>query len=232
MKRTESEQAIAAAVVAYLEGCGHDVYQEVAVRNTTGGGVADIVALVGKGREVWIIEVKTGWCLDLLRQCVDRRRFAHRVFAACPSSRSQHDTQEICRDLGIGVLTVHVDADESFSRKVRPAVMARRQSSDPRFASALRARCSDGHKTHAKAGAPSAGGRYTPFRDTCDQLAAVVRAVPGILLRDAIDRIRHHYGSVATARSTLPKWIQEGKVPGVQIVREGRRVHLHPAVRQ
>lgn len=107
--------------------------------------------------------------------------------------------------------------------------MPRRQSSDPRFARALRERCQIGHKTHAKAGAPSAGGRYTPFRDTCDQLAAVVRAVPGIALRDAIDQIRHHYGSTATARSTLPKWIEAGKVPGVEVRRVGRLLHLHPA---
>lgn len=220
-----TEADLAAAVVAYLESCGHDVYQEVAVRNSTGGGVADIVALVGPGREVWIVEVKTGWCLELLRQCMDRRQHAHRVFAACPPSRAQSATEDICGELGIGVLVVR---DQSAVEPVELALMARRQSSDPRFARALRERCSIGHKTHAKAGAPSAGGRYTPFRRTCEELARLVRVVPGIPLADAIGRIRHHYSSASAARAAIPRWIDAGMIHGVRAERTGRRIALYP----
>lgn len=226
MKPAVSEAAIAAVVVAYLESLGHDVYQEVPVR----GGIADIVSLVGKGREVWVIETKDGWSLDLLRQCMERRASAHRVFAACPPSRGQRDNVRIAEELGIGALSVHVDDDDraAWSQRVTVSAMARRQSSDPRYGAKLRNRCCEGHKTHAKAGT-AGGGRYTPFRATCDALLRAVVDRPGIALKDAIERISHHYGSHATARSTLPKWIEAGKVPGVRIERVGRKIHLHPA---
>lgn len=211
------EAQLAAEAVAYLESCGHDVYQEVPARRASSGGIIDIVALVGKARETWAVETKTSLSLGLLVQCRDRRRVAHRVFAAAPSC--SRDVADLAAALGIGVMTIR--------NGVHVLAMAPKVSSDPRYGRALRDRCQPGHKTHAAAGT-NGGGRYTPFRDTCDQLAAVVREVPGISLRDAIDQIRHHYGSVATARATLPKWIEAGKVPGVEVRRVGRLLHLHP----
>lgn len=216
MKRERySEQAIAEVVVAWLEALGADVYQEVEVS----GGVADIVARVRA--EIWIVEVKTSLSLALLTQAVDRRRLAHRVFIAAPHTRNQRDVAAICDELGIGLLDVHpaspyvqVAGHDIGQPAVRIVSDSRRWNTRP---VELAARLRPEHKTHAKAGAIGAGGRWTPFRDTCERLARLVRAEPGIALKDAIAKIRHHYRSTASARTSIAHWVQGGKIPGVRL---------------
>lgn len=220
-----TEAEIAVLVVAYLEQCGHDVYQEVEIR----GGVADIVCLVGAGREVWDIEVKTGWSLDLLEQCVERKRVAHRVFAAVPKARSNH--AHLFRQLGIGTLLVSPSAvREGWGNPVELDCdwMPPRTSPRPIFAKELRERLCEGHKTHAKAGAPSAAGRYSPWRQTCDGVARHVREHPGATMKEIITAVKTHYASPASARSSLAHWIERGKVPGVEGRIEDGRLRLYP----
>lgn len=219
-----SEQDIAAVVVAWLEALGADVYQEV----TVSGGVADIVARVGV--EIWIIEVKTSLSIALLVQAMDRRRLAHRVYVAAPISRTIRDFVALARETGIGVLGVVTGNFESTWRYDQPQVReecpSQRWNSRPvRLGADLRPE----HKTHAKAGAIGGGGRWTPFRDTCEQLARVVRREPGISLKAAIEEIKHHYTSKAGARSSLAKWIEAGSVEGVMAKRQGVVVTLHPS---
>lgn len=213
------EQDVAAVVVAWLESCGHDVYQEVECR----GGVADIVTLAGPRREVSVVEVKTGWSLDLLEQCAARRRVAHRVWAAVPRSKADHSV--LFHKFGIGVLLVS-PADKYSPASVGVRCEAERVSSDRRHGEDLRNRLRPEHKTHAKAGAIGAGGRYTPFAATCRALREVVEDAPGITIKDAIKATKHHYASVASAISSLRKLIDDGVVEGVRL-REGR---LYPAV--
>lgn len=210
---TTSEQALAAIVVAHLEALGADVYQEVELM--------DIVAVVGA--ETWIIEVKATLRLSLLTQAMDRRRMAHRVYIAAPYTRHMRDVAALCSELGIGLLCVRAgDVDSTWSTErpsVRIEVESRRWNTRP---VALRSRLRPQHKTHAKAGT-AGGGRWSPFLDTCEQLARVVEREPGITLKAAIDGISHHYRSAPGARSSLAKWIEAGKVPGVRI--ESRRLY-------
>lgn len=215
MKRA-SEGDIAAQAVAYLENCGLDVYQEVEIR----GIVIDIVA-VTPHREVWAVEVKTSWSLDLLEQCVDRRRLAHRVYAVVPSGRSNH--ADIFQDCGVGTLVVGATVNQ---RAIAPKV-----SSNRKHGQALRACLRPGHKTHAKAGAPSAAGRYTPFAATCDALRDYVSRNPGAPLKMAIEGIRHHYSSAAGARSTIAVRIRAGIVDGVELRNDGGKLRLWPVAR-
>lgn len=212
MKRAAvSEQAVAEVVVAYLEALGADVYQEV----ECAGGVADIVARVRS--ELWIVEVKTAPSLAVLYQALDRRRSAHRVYIATPHvGRSR--ISELCDELGVGMLEVRTGDPgskwETERPRVREVVASRRWNSRP---VALAAQLKPEHKTHAKAGAIGGGGRWTPFRDTCEQLARVVRDEPGIMLKAAIDKIKHHYSSGSSARGSLAQWIKAGKVDGVEL---------------
>jgi hypothetical protein len=216
------EQDIAATVVAWLEDCGHDVYQEVECI----GGVADIVTLSGpRQREVSVVEVKTGWSLDLLEQCVSRRRIAHRVWAAVPHSKADHSI--LFAEFGIGVLVV--TPEERMGRYVIEARIAARfhagrVSGDRRHGADLKRRLRPEHKTHAKAGAPGAGGRYTPFAATCRALRDVVEAQPGISIKDAVAATDHHYASVRSAISSLRTWIDKGVVEGVRL----DAGHLYP----
>lgn len=205
-----SEQELAAVVVAWLEAMGADVYQEVACT----GGVADIVAVVA--HEVWIVEVKTSLSLALITQAMERRRAAHRVFVAAPHTKHLRDVKQLYDELGIGLLVVQAgDFDSTWNQpRINVAVYGRRWNTRP---VALRSKLRPEHKTSAKAGAPGAAGRWTPWRDTCRQLAVLVKSEPGITLKSAIDTIKHHYRSAASARTSLAKWIADGKVEGVRI---------------
>jgi hypothetical protein len=84
------------------------------------------------------------------------------------------------------------------------------------------------HKVSAKAGT-AGGGRWTPFRNTCDQLVRVVHESPGIPMKDAIDRIKHHYASSSSARGALATWVDRGKLPGVKLTRGPGVMRLWPA---
>lgn len=216
-----SEQAIAALVVTWLEDAGHDVYQEVEYR----GAIIDIVVLVGPGKEVWVVETKTRWSLELLTQCVERRAMAHRVFAGVPYSRVDHS--QLFRQLGVGSLIVRPDA---YDEKVRCTHFPSRTTSRTRdWPRELRARLGPGYKTHAKAGSPNGAGRWTPFRETCERLAYAAQAQPGITLKDAIAGMTHHYSSAAAARSSIRKWVELGKVPGVRLDRKEKLLRLFPS---
>jgi hypothetical protein len=226
MKR--GEQEVAADVVRWLEAGGHDVYQEVEIP----GGVVDIVTLFGP--EIWCVEVKTTWRLDLLEQCIERQRFAHRCFAAVPLGKTQarrrSDYGHLFMRLNVGSLNVFpMDIGEAGQRVMvnrMPEVRCLFEHDEKIVRAALK----PGHKTHAKAGS-STGGRFTSFRATCEGLAELVVAKPGITLMDAIAVLPHHYASNAGARAHLSHWIAAGKVGGVKIVRDGKRITLHPVLR-
>lgn len=209
------EQDVAAIVVAWLEALGADVYQEV----ECAGGVADIVARVRA--ELWIVEVKTSPTLALLYQALQRRVDAHRVFVATPSTRTLREFGALARELGVGVLEVHaadVVGEHRYDPRIRELCPSRRWNTRPvRLASRLKPE----HKTHAKAGAVGGGGRWTPFRDTCEQILREVAANPGTTIRAVVNAIRHHYATPASARSSLTKWISDGAIKGV-VQRAGR----------
>lgn len=208
-----TEEAVAVVVVAYLRGLGCDVYQEVTIPRD--GGIADIVALTQPPRdpELWIVETKTSWSMDLLGQCMDRRGHAHRVFAAVPMRREFSARARIAAELKIGSFAVLID------RRSQQPTSAKAYCKAPllegKFADRLRAVLREEHKTAAPAGT-SGGGRFTLFVATCKALRELVAQHPGIPLREAVARISHHYASPASARSSLASWILAGKVPGVR----------------
>jgi hypothetical protein len=202
------EADVAAPVVTYLEGIGCDVYQEVTLPRS--GDIADIVAT--RGGELWVVETKTSWSLDLLEQCMSRRRYAHRVFAACPLKRGFRDRAALALELKIGSIAVRMDRHDSHLNHARGYQQA--PLLEGILTSQLRASLSPQHKTRAPAGT-NGGGRYTPFVATCEALRALVQQEPGITLSDAVSKITHHYSSRASAISSLAKWIERGKVPGV-----------------
>lgn len=222
-----TEQEAAAKVVAYLEESGLDVYQEVALGDRA--QIADIVAL--RGKEVWIVEVKTSWSLDLLDQCYAHERMgrATRVFAAVPDSPAWEDRAWLFRRAGFGAIRIQKDDPEDGWNHTKIEVMAPRMTPRDR-ASVLRTMklLEDGHKTHAQAGAPGAKGRWSPFRGTCEALLEAVQKAPGIGLSAAVKGIRHHYNTDSCARSSLATWVKEGKVPGLFYVRQGRALALYP----
>lgn len=220
-RRPPTEAELAAVVVQWLEDFGYDVYQEVEL--VPRGIRADIVAR--RGIELTIVETKTSASIALLGQLMERRRFAHRVYAAAPNCRGAFG--DACQELGIGAWSVHVGSGETYT----PHPGAQPQPSNPhrivevcasRRLTSKRLRLVDKlrpeHKTACAAGSPT-GGHWSRWRDTVAQLARVVAANPGIDLTRALQpgNMNHHYSSAKSARGSLARDLEVGRIPGVRI---------------
>lgn len=213
----ETEADLAGVVVEWLRQSHWEVFQEVQMARY--GSVADIVAT--QNGIVWAIECKKTACLDVLAQAENWRMYAHYASIAVPriADRSHRIVDKILKHTGIGRLRpseggyVIVDVEARLNRQA--------------FASELLHILTDEHKTFAQAGTDT-GKRWTPFRQTCELLRKEVESKPGISLKDAIDSFRTHYSDAQSARSSLKHWIEAGKVDGVRLVRDGRRLLLYP----
>lgn len=203
-----SEADLASVVVAWLEACGYDVYQEVELR--PGGIRADIVAR--RGPELTIVETKTSASLAVLYQAMERRGCAHRVYVGVP--RSAIAFRELCTEIGIGVLHVRTGSNETWDApRVDEEVSSRRWNTRPlKLAGRLRPE----HKTAAAAGSQT-GGHWSRWRDTCAQIARIAAQHPGIALKAAIAQVTHHYSSSRVAVSTMAGHIREGRVEGIKL---------------
>lgn len=218
--RPESEEAMAEVLVAWLARDGWDVHQEV----KHAGSVADVVAV--RGPLVWIIECKLSLGFPVLAQLDAWRRLdvAHLLSAAVPASdRSRNAAAPFLPLVGLGLLQVgrehvYVNAEPPFRRC--------------RNAGGIRARLCEQTRTFAKAG-NAAGRAWTPFLQTAHNLVDILKHRPGGLpMRGAMLLLkgRHHYASDASARSSLGKWVERGKVPGVRLeFRDGAPYWLYDA---
>jgi len=226
MAKFASEAEMAKIVVQHLRDNEWEVYQEVQPPHSH--ATADIVAT--RGAIVWIIECKRSMSIDLLAQAWEWHGWAHRVSIAVPALRMGHGRRaflkRITTDYGIGWLSVQ----QPGSRYA--ALTGVKQLVGPRFQRKLRGTSmrdclTERHKTYAQAG--QAKGRiWTPFKDTCEKVARVAKAKPGILLGDLLKEIDHHYSSDASAKSQISKLAREGVIDGVEVRKEKRRLRVYP----
>ncbi len=205
---SDPEAALAAHVVSWLEGEGWDVYQEVR-------GV-DIVAL--RGKVIWTVECKTVMSFKVLEQAVSRISESHCAWVATPPRKEARALAgKICSSLGVGWMSV--------SREGKVSVLGRpffnRKAKDF-LAKSVRPE----HKTFARAGS-STGRSWTPFKETCRELVALVVRQPGIDLNAAVKFIKHHYKTDASAIRSLSNLLMQGVVKGLTATRSGNRIILH-----
>jgi hypothetical protein len=74
------------------------------------------------------------------------------------------------------------------------------------------------------------GGYWTPYRATCERVREYVTQHPGASTKDVIASIKHHYRSDTTAKSCLPQWAAQHRIPGVRVERDGKNWTWFPAV--
>ncbi len=222
-----AELEIARLVVEHFKADGWTVFQEVPVD----GPIADIV--VQRDGRTGVIEVKDSMTLEVIGQAWRWLDMTHLVWIATPTKRTTRARQfagTVLRQFGIGELFVFLNAGphagplavaQRLTPSHRPAIK------DDRLLKALRAQHASGD--YAEAGAQGGGGRFTRFRETCENLERTVAGKPGITLAEAVAATAHHYSSAASARASLRKGIEQGLVHGVRLRLEGARVELHPA---
>lgn len=201
------EAILAATVVEYLRDLKWDVHQEVQAV----AGIADIVAI--QGPLVWIVECKTSLSLAVMNQGERWIRYgcANMVSVAVPSSTSRDRgfAGQLCRMLGLGVLTVEVGYVNAWER---PRFWRPKQRM---FMDQLKATLSEDTRTYAKAGS-EAGAHFTAFKGTCRAIRDVLKDRPGLTTRELVDAVDHHYSSDASARSCLPRWLNQRVIEGVR----------------
>ncbi|WP_299043379.1 DUF2161 family putative PD-(D/E)XK-type phosphodiesterase [uncultured Tateyamaria sp.] len=105
---TTRETDLYPAVKTFLEGQGYVVKSEV--------GAADVVAVRG-GEPPVIVELKTGFSLALVHQCVARLAVSDDVYMAVERGKGKRfqkaarDMTRLCRRLGLGLMTVRLSDD-------------------------------------------------------------------------------------------------------------------------
>jgi hypothetical protein len=208
-----TEASIAALVVAWLRDQRFEVYQEVHVHGRT----CDIVAT--RGPLLWAIETKMQYGVAVLDQADYWRGRANLVSVATPPSMRCSPVLDYFADQhGIGRLTV--DQYEIVRERCHPRF-------DRKVAASLRNHLREEQKTLVAAGT-NRGGYFTPFKETCMQVARMVRQQPGITLGELLADGHFHYASKASARTGIAKWAEEGAIEGVRVEREGRAIRLYP----
>ena len=102
---TTRETDLYPPVKAFLEGQGYVVKSEV--------GAADVVAMRG-GEPPVIVELKLGFSLALVHQCVARLGVSDDVYMAVERGKGKRflkatkDMTKLCRRLGLGLMTVRL----------------------------------------------------------------------------------------------------------------------------
>lgn len=215
-----SEEDLAAAVVRWFTNQHWEVYQEVQL--LSGAPVADLVAV--QGPLLWIVECKQTLTFNLFEQVEGWRGYAHFRSMAVPPvshrSRGRSFAMSVADDYGIGLLEVdklsgvNVRVDARLDRHAREVDRVRKVLAPE-------------HKTFAVAG-NAHGSRWTPFQQTCRDLARFVDENPGTSLKGAVDGIEHHYANDRSARSCLRQWLDAGIVVGVELRKKGKHLRLYP----
>ncbi|WP_306259265.1 DUF2161 domain-containing phosphodiesterase [Pararhizobium sp. IMCC21322] len=92
-------------IKAFLENQGYDVKGEI--------GAADVVGVRGSEVPV-IVELKTGFSLNLFHQAIERQSMTDAVYVAVPRSTGRmflkmlQNNKALCRRLGLGLITVRL----------------------------------------------------------------------------------------------------------------------------
>ena len=211
---------MAADVVDWLRGLRWTVYQEVQVH--THGRTADIVAV--QGSVVWVVETKLSLCLDVVEQALRWAGNSHYVSVAVPhgprraASLFEHNLiHEVLNWKGVGLIMVGETGPAEF---IRP--MLRRRINAHPIRDALREK----HQTYAPAGNAN-NQKWSPFDETCEQVAAIVRDRPGLETSELLARLKHHW-KTGTAEANLFQLGQQDGVAGVKMRYENRRWKWYP----
>lgn len=214
----KSETELASVIISWLKESQWEVFQEV--QPHTYGASADIVAKQGKVS--WIIETKLTFGLAVIEQAAAWLHMANFVSVGVPYSRRGF-AEVVCSKLGIGVLRASpVQYGYSTDILETDGTMARVKPE----ANILKF-CKEPHKDFAAAGNNN-GHRYTPFTQTCRNVLSIVAANPGILYKDLLPKLDHHYASLKTARACILQWGHAGKIRGVEFRKEGKLITLWP----
>lgn len=228
--KKNSEEDLAAHVVKWLEADAWDVFQEVQVSSY--GNRADIVAR--RTGILWVIEAKKSLTFEVIAQARRWQYDAHVASIAVPKTMNQSTGRDLalrlCDIEGIGVLEVEMgrrpwDTVGSISQSI-PAKRHRIKGRMTKPMVEILNRNLTDERKEFKAG-NSRGEFWTPFRQTCQEALRKVKENPGITMKALMESIDHHYSSDQSARCSFAKWMDQGKISGLELQKNGRMLTVH-----
>jgi len=189
------------------------LYYEVYVPS----GRADIVH---KERAIiTIYEAKMRLSLELLEQCINRKPYAHFVYAVIPESKKRNYLLErFFRDYGIGVISFYsnqyFDNSEEF-RKYRQVVTLREFISPKFFRSPEPIKLYEENKKEI-AGSQNAG--ITPFGIMVKNIKEKLsNSRSGKVSVDKLFDCQSYYGTLKQFKTNIYQWIRKGVITGIEM---------------
>lgn len=201
-----SEVATAREVTNWLKIDGWDVYEEVALGYTDS---LDILAI--RGPILWAIEVKQTFSVALVGQAKRWIPHAHCVSVAVPFHKRGSASEGavwICSTLGLGLLYA---TSNNVQQRVKPEF---RRRVDADF---LRKHVNIKQQDGSVPAGSASIARWTPWRLTVSELIKVVNDNPGVTLKEALKRMRHHYRTDSVANSSLSKYLRNGLIKELRL---------------
>ncbi len=227
--RTELE--LNEAVITWLRSHGWLVWEEVEVERF--GRKADIVAT--RDDELWVIEGKRGFGLDVMGQAYLWDGYATRISIAVPRPQRREREEAAGRLLGEQILAKHqiglILACQNLEGEpfVREEICAgRRHNADVNpMLDALTVAVVGNGETGSQSGRKG-GERNSPYRRTCEQLARAVYDEPGFPVSIYVKDLDHHYANNRQATRELAKRLRKGEVRGVRAHNDHGKLKLFP----
>lgn len=174
-----------------------EVYKEVPAY-----GIIDIVAV--KGNIITSFEAKTSFSFDVIEQAVRNKQRAHYSYVLIPYTKSHSYAHQICRDNGIGIIQVVCMGDGKMRRPEQIlAPCLNRKIYKPKL--------EEWQKLNT-AGVQS--GRITAFSNTVTEITNHLkrRVDKRDLTKNVLLIIKHHYGSLTSANSSLMNMVNRGVI--------------------
>jgi len=216
---SKCEVDIAALIISWLEEQEWETYKEVQISSY--GRRADIVGV--KGKLIWVVETKTTLTFEVIAQALGWKGYAHFISIGIPELTTKRSNgrmlaERFIGDCGLGILTVGKNWVNTKSPNLHRDTFMIDHMRD-----SLHPKCKESVAGNAH------GHYHTPWRETCERLAKVVSANPGITMTEAVKMLKHHhYCSDATAISSLHQWLRLGKIKGIKRRKEGKQLKLYP----
>lgn len=204
------EVELAAILVNYLRSDGWRVYQEVSVHGY--GEAADIVAV--KGKLSMIIEAKTSFSFNVLDQALRWSGWSHFIAVMVPGASPIQI--RVADAFGIGIFGIETWTSPNQEPRIREITHGSFFRPKKNLQSKLLDSLCDANENGALAGSHGVS-RSTPFSRTCERLVETVKLNPGLSVREALEKTRHHYSSIKTGTSSVSSLINSGVIRGIRL---------------
>lgn len=157
---------------------------------------------------VTIYEAKLRLNIDLLEQCINRKPYAHFVYAVVPEKVSRRNTflESLFKDYGIGTIMLRDDYSEgaNFLNEIQKPTFNRHPKSITIY------------EENKKEIAGMQNGGITPFQIMVNHIKQHL-SKRGESTIDEVFKQQHYYGALKQFKTNIYQWIRAGVIKGIEM---------------